>query len=205
VSVPGDRRRPRIVTHQSAGLTPADIRIQLGIRVTSPARTLLDCAPDLTDNRVVRIVADGRRAGKLRLSELAEVTRRFPRHPGCAHLAPLLDAPGAPTRSEFEDAFLAFCARFALPTPIMNTVACGHEVDALFAAERLVVELDSWDFHRDRYVFESDRDRDADTLAAGVATVRITWGRLTWTPRKEATRLRAILDQRREKYPHGWA
>jgi hypothetical protein len=123
--------------------------------------------------------------------------RRFPYHPGCARLAPLIARRGGLTRSDFEDAFLAFCGRFGFPAPIINTTVCGHEVDALFAAERLIVELDGWDFHRERDVFESDRNRDADTLAAGLATVRITWERLAESPDKEAERLDAILARRR--------
>jgi hypothetical protein len=193
VTAAGHRRRPGIETHRASGLIRADLRTQLGIRVTSPARTVLDCAPRLPDKRLVRIVADGRRSGKLRVSELSDVARRFRHHPGAACLAPVLEAPGAPTRSEFEEAFIAFCRRFGLPAPIVNTVVCGHEADALFAASGLIVELDGWDFHRDRHVFESDRDRDADTLAGGLATVRITWERLTQAPDREAARLRMIL------------
>jgi hypothetical protein len=200
VTVRGDRRRPGIVVHQYRGLTAADIRTHLGIRVTSPARTLLDCAPELTASRLARIVADGRRSGKLHLAALRDVVQRFPKHPGAAHLIPLLDTSGAPTRSEFEDAFLAFCEQFDLPRPQVNTIACGYEVDALFAPERLIVELDGWDFHRDRNVFENDRNRDADTLTGGLATVRITWNRLNQTPGKEAERLKSILAARRT--PH---
>jgi very-short-patch-repair endonuclease len=70
-------------------------------------------------------------------------------------------------------------------------------VDALFEAERVIVELDGWDLHRGRDSFERDRNRDADTLAGGVVTVRITWTRMTKTARKEAERLRSILAQRR--------
>jgi very-short-patch-repair endonuclease len=66
----------------------------------------------------------------------------------------------------------------------------GHEVDALFPEQKVIVELDSWEFHQDRSSFESDRDRDADTLAAGHLTVRITWGRMTTN---EAARLHEIL------------
>ncbi len=198
VSVGGDRRRPGIIIHQSPGLTPVDLRTQLGIRVTSPARTLLDCAPRSPASRILRIAADARRAGKLHRDALADVVRRFPNHPGCAHLSPLLKPTDfAPTRSAFEDAFLVFCERFGLPRPEVNPTVCGYEVDALFAAERLIVELDGWDFHRDRDAFERDRRRDADTLAGGLATIRITWERMSTSPGDEANRLRAILARRR--------
>jgi hypothetical protein len=63
------------------------------------------------------------------------------------------------------------------------------------------VALDSWAFHQDRHNFEGDRNRDADTLAAGYATVRITWERLTGTPAKEAQRLKRILVSRETERP----
>ena len=72
----------------------------------------------------------------------------------------------------------------------------GYEVDALFLAQRLVVELDGWEFHADRVAFGSDRDRDADLLDFGYETVRITWGRLHETPAREAARLNRILARR---------
>ncbi len=159
---------------------------------------MLDCAPSLSDRRLARIVADGRRAGRLRLGELAAVGKRFPYHPGCAPVAPLLQRmDGAPTRSELEDAFLKFCERFDLPRPRVNVIVCGYGVDALFASERVIVELDGWDFHQDRDAFERDRRRDADTLAGGFATVRITWERMSGSPDEEAERLQAILERRR--------
>jgi predicted transcriptional regulator of viral defense system len=201
VAGPTRHERPGIVTHELPSLARKDIRTHLGVRVTSPARTLLDCTPSLTDKRLARIAADARRQGKLHVAELADVAQRFANHPGKARLDALLGsapAGGAPTRSEFEDAFLVFCQRHALPRPLVNTMVCGHEVDALFAAEQLIVELDGWDFHRDRYAFEADRDRDADALAAGLPTVRVTWERMSQTPGKEAARLHAILARRRE-------
>jgi hypothetical protein len=67
----------------------------------------------------------------------------------------------------------------------------------LFRAERLIVELDGWEYHGTREAFEDDRERDTDTLAAGFQTIRITWERLRDDPVKEADRLRAILSARR--------
>jgi very-short-patch-repair endonuclease len=197
VTVAHHRRRSGIVTHECPSLARTDVRTQLGIRVTSPARTLLDCAPDLAPRGLARAVNDARVRGLVSPDDLAEVVRRFSRHPGRARVASLIGAGNGPTRSEFEDRFLAFCERFGLPRPQVNARVCGYEVDALFAAERVIVELDGWDFHQDRGAFERDRNRDADMLAAGLVTVRITWARMTGSPRKEAARLSSILAQRR--------
>lgn len=80
---------------------------------------------------------------------------------------------------------------------MINGEIHGFEVDAYFPAERVIVELDGWDYHRSRYSFASDRDRDATMLALGIVTVRITWERLIYTPEREARRLKVILAQRR--------
>jgi very-short-patch-repair endonuclease len=71
-------------------------------------------------------------------------------------------------------------------------------VDAVFPRERLIVELDGWETHRDRRSFENDRERDAATLAAGYATVRVTWDRFHDAAVREAGRLHEILRLRRE-------
>ncbi len=196
VTVRSARRRAGIRIHRAA-LSRADIRWQAGIRVTSPARTLLDIAPRVKQRTLTRAVNDLRRSGQLRLEALAELLQRCPRHPGARRLRPFLDAPTNPTRSEFEDAFLAFCERFGLPRPLVNTRVAGAEVDAYFPAERLIVELDGWDFHSSRDSFQSDRERDAAMLALGLETVRITWERLRDAPEKEAARLHRILRSRR--------
>ncbi len=193
VTSPRQLRRPNIITHRAQGLAQADIRIELGIRVTSPARAMLDSAPDLPGKRLARIAADARRTGHLHLDQVADVLTRFPHHHGNRKLHHALEGLGAPTRSEFEDAFLRFCERYGLPTPLVNVRFAGHEVDAYFAAERLIVELDGWNYHRDRHSFEGDRDRDADALAHGAPTVRITWERMIGAPDREADRLRTIL------------
>lgn len=92
---------------------------------------------------------------------------------------------------------MAFCERFGLPRPKVNVRIGGYVVDALFESERLIVELDGYQYHGDRESFEDDRDRDANNLVAGFGTVRIPWDRMTQTPRREAERLLAILEERR--------
>ena len=183
----GDPRPKGITVHRSP-IPRGQLSLQRGIRVTSVARTLLDCAPRLTDAQLIRAVNDARTG---HLCSPGAVTGI--RHPQSRRVAHVLNGPV--TRSRFEDRFAALCARYDLPIPLFNTYVCGYEVDALFAAERLIVELDSWQFHQDRASFVRDRNRDADTLAAGYATVRITWER---PDAAEARRLHDILSQRRD-------
>jgi hypothetical protein len=188
--------RNGIVVHRAA-LTRRDKTVQLGLPVTSRARTILDIAPRLSDKALTRAVNDLRRPGHLHLADLADVLARFPRSPGARRLLPLVERSAGPTRSEFEDAFFAFCERFGLPEPLLNVRINGHEVDAYFPEHRLIVELDGWDFHSSRQSFIGDRDKDTDMLVVGLETVRITWERLHDAPEREARRLHAILARRR--------
>jgi hypothetical protein len=141
------------------------------------------------------VVNDARHAGYLHLDALAAVLARNPTHPGTSRLKPFVEDPRNPTRSPLEDDFAVFCKRYGLPTPVTNTYLFGHEIDALFPVERVIVELDGRRFHED--TFERDRDRDADMLEAGIVTVRLTDKRMNGNPEREARRLHKILEARR--------
>ena len=107
-----------------------------------------------------------------------------------------MERPTGPTRSQLEDEFVAFTERFGLPRPAINVFVAGYLVGALFREQRVIVELDGYGYHRTRGSFERDRDRDANTLADGLVTVRVTSRRLKRAPRREAVRLDAILRRR---------
>lgn len=199
VTVTGGRPRPPGLTvHRSRILSRTEIRTQLGVPVTSPARTLLDIAPRLMPQRLERTVDDALHTDFLTRRALAAQISKHPHARGSAAVAALLSTTDGPSRSGWEQAFPAFCRRHGLPRPRLNTTAAGYEVDALFPREQLIVELDSWRFHNSRTAFESDRNRDADTLRAGFATIRVTWRRMRESPAQEADRLHAILAARRD-------
>ncbi len=195
LTVPGRRSRPGIRIHRAA-LAPADKTKQLGLPVTSPARTVLDMAPRLSDKAPTRAVNDLRR-GYMSLEDLGEVLDRCQRHGGAERLRPFVQTPKGPTRSEFEDAFQALRERYDLPEAWVNAKVAGFEVDVYFPLERVVVELDGWDYHSSRERFINDRDRDTTLLALGIVTVRVTWERLELQSPREAQRLIKILENRR--------
>jgi very-short-patch-repair endonuclease len=56
---------------------------------------------------------------------------------------------------------------------VINTLVEGKLVDAVWPEQKLIVELDSWAFHRHRKAFEDDRERDVTLLLAGYRVVRI--------------------------------
>jgi very-short-patch-repair endonuclease len=200
VTVRGDRRRPNVSIHRCPTLECRDIRTQRGIRCTSPARTVLDIARRLNDKQLTAAIDNGRLAGFLRPSALLEIIDRFPNHRGASRLKTAVHGLAkAPTKSEFERAFLRFVKRYGLPIPRVNHWIAGHEADIVFEHERVVVELDGYETHGTRASFERDRERDAAALAAGYVTIRITWERFTFTPQREAERLLRILERRRQR------
>jgi hypothetical protein len=191
------QRRPRGIRVHRAKLIRADIRIERGLRVTSPARTLLDMAPRLTDKQARRAFNKLRLSHNLSEEHATDVLARFPRHPGAARLRALLGMKRGATRSGLEDKFADFCGQWGLGRPRLNEKINGREVDAYFPKERLIVEVDGYEVHSGRVSFEDDRDRDAEMLALDLPTVRVTEERIDNEPEREAARLRRILQHRR--------
>jgi very-short-patch-repair endonuclease len=189
VTVPGARRRarPGMVVHACA-LTDDEVCVRDGLLVTVPARTLHDLAA--THPRELARAVD--EALLRRLVEPADLVPR-PGRRGAGALRALLAAGVAPTRSEAERRLLELVERAGLPRPQTNVRLADHEVDALWRAQRLVVEVDGHAFHGSRAAFERDRRRDADLLAAGHRVLRVTWRQLEHEPERIAARLGAAL------------
>ena len=78
------------------------------------------------------------------------------------------------TRSDLERRFLDLCRQRGLPSPIVNAAVEGMEVDFHWPTERLVVEIDGFEYHRTRAAFERDRDRDLALQLVGLRVVRLT-------------------------------
>ena len=109
---------------------------------------------------------------------------RYPRHRGGARLKAMMRTPGGPqfTRSKNERTVLSLVRQARLKPPAMNVQPAGFEVDAYWPQERLVVEADGYEFHRDRVAFENDRARDASLVALGFRVIRVTWRQLDDEP-----------------------
>jgi Transcriptional regulator, AbiEi antitoxin len=188
VSALETRRRPGIDSHRTTTLSRRDVTTNYGIRVTTVIRTIIDIEPRLTDAQLIRAVQDARHAHHLQPGKLDELLRRCPR------ARELIDPTQNPTRSQNEDDFVAWAERDGLPTPQINVKVNGKEVDALFPTERVIVELDSLEFHHDPISFRNDRRRDRGSAAHGYLTVRLIKEDLR---DEDAEELRQTLRQRR--------
>ncbi|HEY8810696.1 MAG TPA: DUF559 domain-containing protein [Solirubrobacterales bacterium] len=72
-----------------------------------------------------------------------------------------------------------------------------HEVDAYWPSHRLVVEMDSWEFHAHRAAFEHDRARDAAMQADDYRVIRLTHRQLETEAPRIATQLHKLLGEER--------
>jgi very-short-patch-repair endonuclease len=200
VTLPRAGRVPpsEIAPHPTRRLSLDEVQTLRAVRITTVHRTLVDLASVLDPDRLERALNE---AEVLRLLDVAAVLRAADRAPGRKGLGVLRAMLAAPatgrTRSELEERFLALCRRGGLPVPRLNAmVVIGRrtvEVDALWADERVVVELDGARFHQTRRGFEMDRRRDAALVAAGFVVVRLTWRRVTTEARDVRDELQRVL------------
>jgi hypothetical protein len=135
------------------------------------------------------------RLGLLEGSDLARRCERSRGRRGTGRLLSLLAQyrPLPETRSELERGFLRLCVDAGLPRPAVNVPLEGFEVDFLWPKERVAVELDGYEYHRDQASFERDRRRDVVLQLAGFRVLRFTYRRLVDDPGGTLTELRQIL------------
>jgi very-short-patch-repair endonuclease len=191
----GRRGGAGLRVHRVRALNPRDVRRRFGLPLTAPARTLLDLAELIDPDALRRAVEEGQLRGLTRPAELRALLDRSPGRRGAGALAAVLAADAAPalTRSQAEERLLALLRAAELPPTAVNARLGGHEVDLLWAAQRLVVEVDGFAYHGGRAAFERDRLRDAELQAAGYRVVRVTWRQLVERPEALIARLAQAL------------
>lgn len=199
VIVPAERRvrRPELVVHRTRELPRVERRRVRGLPVTSPARTILDLAPRMTEAQLEATIADARHRGLVRDRELTDALARARRRPGAEAVAAVLARDGGPalTRSAAERLLLPALRAAGLVGFETNATVLGYEVDVLFPVAMLVVEIDGFATHGDRAAFERDRRRDADLLGAGYRVLRVTWRQLDRDAAAVVATIVAALDR----------
>jgi very-short-patch-repair endonuclease len=189
------RHRPGITTHQAA-LEAADRTSHDGLPVTAWPRTLLDLATQIPTRDLHRAVERADRHELLDLTALDELFRRATHHRGTGKLkraTASYDPRHHRTRSELERRALEILDRHGLPRPELNARVAGLEVDLVWRAHQLVVELDGWEHHRTRGAFERDRRRALTLATAGYTCLPVTWRQLVDDERRTVAALRTRL------------
>lgn len=191
IAGPRTRYRPGVVIHRTRRL-PEDHRTERdGIPITSPHRTLVDLASVLrpTDLRFAVEAAD--RKGLLDVPDLVATCDELSGRRGVRLLKRIaLEARGpiARTKSPPERRFLRLCLGRGLIEPEVNVMLEGYEVDFLWREARLVVEIDTFTYHRSWAQRQRDIERDAHLKVNGYDVLRYAPDRLRAEPG-------AVLDQ----------
>jgi very-short-patch-repair endonuclease len=196
VTVPPGRvmRRPGLSIVRSS-LEARDIRIRHGFRVTSPPRTVLDCARFLAMDDLEQMVADAHYRGIAREAELLAQLDRNPGKPGNRKLRAVLEIPGGAQRlrSAAEREMLRLLREHATNGYECNATIHGYEVDFLWRDLDLVLEVDGYDAHSGRRAFERDRVKIAALQARGVTVMPATGRRIRHDPTGVIEDLEAAL------------
>lgn len=198
----GWRSQPGIVQHRSR-LPSDEVEVVEGIPVTGLSRTLLDLAFVLSQEQLERAMNEAEVLALTDRVSLPTLLARYPRRPGTVVLRAVLgDAQRARgvTRREFEHRFAEVLRSTDLPAPHRNAhvAVAGRffEVDCLWRAPRLIVELDGGFVHGTWRSSERDRERDRLLQVDGWRVVRITWRQLSNDAPAVIADLRRLLRQK---------
>jgi hypothetical protein len=190
----GIERRKGIWVHRCK-LAAEDRTVHDGLPVTTVGRTLFDFAEVAPFASLKGAAEEADRLKLLQLRELEAVCERGRGRRALRPVRRLLAELGTPDegRSPLEIRFPAFIREHRLPPPVQNVHVLDHEVDALWPEAKLIVELDSWEYHGHRTAFERDRARDSKLLIAGYRTIRVTHRRLDREAAQLAAEIRELL------------
>jgi very-short-patch-repair endonuclease len=176
------RRRVRIAgvaAHRHA-LAPGERTTAGGLPATTVARTVLDLAAVVPPRALDRLIQEGHARRRVTRAQLERVLAAHPGARGTAALRDALAATG--TRSELERAFLRLVRAAGLPVPETNVRLGGFEVDALWRAARVVVELDGFAAHASPWAHDRDRRKDSALRAIGHTMLRFSAGQVRRHP-----------------------
>jgi very-short-patch-repair endonuclease len=181
-------RRPRdrsgLDLHCVAALSNQDRGTQHGIPIVAPAFALLEFAAIATGDELERAIAE---AYVLKLATERQLRRTLERNvrvAGAAALRAELDREGGPqwTRKEAERRMKLLLRGAGLPIALTDQRVAGFKADFFWPAQRLIVEVDGYQFHSSRWAFERDHRRDQAHKNAGYEVIRVTWRQLNEEP-----------------------
>jgi very-short-patch-repair endonuclease len=199
VTAPRGRKPKKGFTlHRSRLLHDEDRASIDSIPVTSLARTLVDLADVLREERLADAVNEAELRQIFDLKPVQRVLERLPGRKGRHKLQRVLSAYRHVqpfTRSRGERLVLEMCRDHGLPQPRTNTWVESQEADFYWPEAGLVLEFDG-DVHQTTRAFYEDRERDRELAAQGIHVVRATDRD---EPAVLAKELQAILAVRRPR------
>lgn len=172
-----------------------------GVPLTSPARTIVDCAGILNGPAVAGVIEEAAVRGLLDIAAIDRVLDG-PRRRGSRKLLRTLEPwrryrRGIKLRSRMEARLLRLLGERGLPVPETNAkLRLDHktyEVDFLWRGQRLVVETDGGRFHDNPAAGKRDSERNRAFDAAGYEIPRLGWEDLRDRPEETMQEIARLL------------
>jgi very-short-patch-repair endonuclease len=182
----GHPRLPAVTPWHS--MPPADdICLFNGLRVTSRARTVVDCALLLREPQAVELLDLALVRRWVTLEMIAQQIRRRTGKRGVRRLVRLMRLVADGTRSAAERLLSELFREHKVTgwkanEPLFDDDGLIGEGDFVFRRAKLVVEADGLAFHSDPKAFGRDRERQNRILKAGWKVLRFTWYDLRYRP-----------------------
>ncbi len=191
-----------IRVHRSRSLAPQDRTVHRGIPVTSVHRAILDFAETAPAQQVRLAIEMADRQELYDGHAMDDLLARSPGRKGVKPLktlrATMRGAATPITRSELEDLFLARIREAGdIPEPQANVLIEGEWVDFAWVKQRLIVEVDGYQWHKTRADFEGNRRRDTKLQLAGFRVMRPTAQRIRYEPDELVSDVRRMLGEAR--------
>jgi len=169
-----NRRIPGVRCHRTRRLHPADRGLWRGIPVTSAARTVVDLAAELAEDDLARVFHEANVRHHTSPDHVEEILTRRPRTSGAATARSVAVGEVRVALSKLESKFLTALRDAGHDPPITNQPAGAHRVDCHWPELGLIVELDSYRYHRSRHAWEQDRHREREARGRGEELHRFT-------------------------------
>jgi hypothetical protein len=203
ITVPGSRlpRMSGVLRHRTLSLSHADITTLEGIRVTRPARTIIDCAAVIPASQLAIALDDSLSRGLL---VPAHIRRRLvvagtQGRPGAATLLRLLDERPegrALAHRAFERLLFQLLSTSGFPRPqphypVLLGASGTAYIDYAWPAHMVGLEADSYRHHSSRSQWAHDHTRNAALTALGWRILLVTYDDVV----RHASRTVALLRQ----------
>jgi Protein of unknown function (DUF559) len=191
---------PGLLSHRCL-LPPEDVGLIGGLPATTEARTAIDllATSSWSDARDLWAWLATRR--RLALDDVRRAADRRHGQHGTPQLRRLVKASAAGSLSAGEDLMhelllVAGIGGWVANAPVVVDGRVIAVADLLFAASRVIVEVDGWRGHSGRQAFQRDRTRQNALVLAGYLVLRVTWQDLTQRTAKVIRDIEAAIARR---------
>jgi hypothetical protein len=181
-----------VFVHQIDDLLPRHLVRWNGLRMSSPARVVVELGATQPEAVIGRVADDFLRMRKTTTAAIssvfADVAR--PGKPGVERIARILDERSdgyVPPHSELERIFFDVLAAGGLPPPVRQFPLPGRGrlrgiADGAYLDAQMILEVDGRRWHARMQAARADAERDADAASQGWQTLRFVFEQVVYDP-----------------------